>query len=287
MRREQDRPLIGITVGTGLYWRRGGAYYRSYASAVESAGGSCIPLGLHASMRIERCAGLLVPGGWDVHPSHYDLLPGDEGLSIDELKKKYRIKCERRRDDSELPLIRRALELGLPVLAICRGIQSLNVVMARRLVPDIASCVPNALRHRSTGPAMSFSHPIEVEPGSLIERVYGTTTLTVNTRHHQGILPEMVPACLRVAAMAPDGVVEAVESRDSRFIVGVQWHPERKTDTYIHEISGPLFQAFVDACRSHAGGRGEGLGPQAPARVVESRAPILRPYSACRKGERR
>jgi len=135
------------------------------------------------------------------------------------------------------------------VLAICRGIQSLNVVLARKLVPDIGSCVPNALRHRSTGAAVSFSHEVSVEPGSLIQRIYGTNTLTVNTRHHQGILPEMVAPGLRVTAIAPDGVVEAVESTDSRFVVGVQWHPERRKDAYIHELSGPLFRAFVDACR--------------------------------------
>ncbi len=204
-------------------------------------------------MRIEKCAGLLVPGGWDVHPSHYDRLPDDEGLPIDQLMRKYRIKCEPVRDESELPLIGRAIELGLPVLAICRGIQSLNVVLARKLVPDIARCIPNALRHRSTGPAVSFSHEVSIEPRSLIERVYGTTALTVNTRHHQGIVPDMVPPGMRVTATAPDGIVEAVESRDSRFIVGVQWHPERKKDAFIHDISGPLFGAFVDACRR--GGR--------------------------------
>ena len=244
-----NSPVIGITVGTGPHWRRRGAYYRSYASAVESAGGSCVPLGRYASMRIEQCAGLLVPGGWDVHPSYYERLPGDEDLSLDEFMEKYGIKCEPGRDESELPLIRRAIELGLPVLAICRGIQALNVVLARKLVPDIASCVSDALQHRSAGPGMSLSHEIRVERGSLIERVYGTTVLTVNTRHHQGILPDMVAPGFRVTAVAPDGVVEAVESTDSRFVVGVQWHPERKKDAFIYDISRPLFEAFVNACR--------------------------------------
>ena len=250
----ENRPVIGMTVGTSLHWRRNGPYYRSYASAVESAGGACAPLGVHASMRIDKCAGLLVPGGYDVHPSHYEPLFGDEDIPLDRLMKKYRIRCEPKRDDSELPLIRRALELGLPILAICRGIQSLNVVLTRKLVPDIASCVPNALRHRSTGPAVSFRHEVLVETGSLIGRVYGTGKLIVNTRHHQGILPEMVPPGFRVTATAPDGIVEAIESRDSRFIVGVQWHPERRKDDYIHDISGPLFRAFVDACKRGSNG---------------------------------
>jgi len=242
-------PLIGISVGTSLAWRRFGKYYRLYASAVESAGGACMRLGRGGSRHLGKCDGLLLPGGWDVHPSHYDRLPGDEALSVEEMMKKYRIRCESRRDASELELINQALEIGRPILGICRGIQALNVALARRLVPDIATCMPNALRHRSTGPAVSYSHEINIEPGSLIERVYGGRSLTVNTRHHQGLIPEIVSDRLRVTALAPDGVVEAVEGRDSQFVVAVQWHPERKTDAFIHGISGPLFEAFVNACR--------------------------------------
>lgn len=249
MKHLDGHPLIGISVGTGLAWRRLGGYFRSYASAVEDAGGVCTPLGSYASKHLEKCDGLLVPGGWDVHPETYDRLPGDQNLSLDELMDKYRIRCEPKRDESELPFIRQALDMGLPILAICRGIQALNVVLARKLIPDIPTCVPDALRHRSVGPAVSHSHEVEVEPDSVIERAYGTRKLVVNTRHHQGLIREFVSDRLCVTAIAPDGVVEAVEGVGSQFIVGVQWHPERRKDGFINGISGPLFRAFVQACR--------------------------------------
>lgn len=245
----RDRPIIGMTVGTGSDWRSGMPSHESYASAIRAAGGECRRMGRGASMDLKKVTGLLVPGGWDVHPDHYDRMPGDEALSAEEVMAKYGVKCELARDKTELPLLARALEMGIPVLAICRGIQSLNIVLARKLIPDIPSCVPNSLVHRSPGVGESLRHDVRVEPGSLMERVYGATRVTVNTRHHQGMTPDMVHDSLRVTAIAPDGVVEAVEGSDSRFIVGVQWHPERKKDAFIHDISGPLFEAFVTACR--------------------------------------
>lgn len=247
-----NTPVIGVTVGTGVSWRKNGCNYRSYAAPVEAAGGLCVPMGTYAGRNIRKCHGLLITGGWDIDPDLYERLPGDEGLSRDEVKARYRIECESRRDECEMLLIREALGLGLPVLAICRGIQALNVVLARRLIPDISSCLPNALTHKSPGFGVSLSHEVNVEPGSVIERAYGTRRLLVNTRHHQGMTREMIPSSLRVTAVAPDGVVEAVESVGEQFIVGVQWHPERRKDAFIYDISAPLFAAFVEACRRTA-----------------------------------
>jgi putative glutamine amidotransferase len=254
MQRADGRPIIGITVGTSLDWRTGMPSYESYASAIRAAGGECRRMGKGASMNLEKVSGLLVPGGWDIYPDRYDRLPGDEHLSADDVKKRYKVRCEEARDDTELPLLRQALDMGMPVLAICRGIQALNVVLARKLIPDIPSVVPNALRHKSMpGPTESLSHEVDIEAGSLIERAYGRRRLLVNTRHHQGLTRDMVSPQLIVTAIAPDGIVEAVESLDSRFIVGVQWHPERKRDAFIHDISGPLFEAFVEACVQKGG----------------------------------
>ncbi len=123
------------------------------------------------------------------------------------------------------------------------------MVLAHKLIPDIPSCVPNALTHRSVGYGLSESHEIEIELDSNVGLAYGRRRITVNTRHHQGMTPDMIPSMLRVTAVAPDGVVEAVEGTDGAFLVGVQWHPERKKDAFIHDISAPLFEAFVDACR--------------------------------------
>lgn len=251
MQRFNSKLVIGITVGTGIDWQIGMPEYESYASAVRSAGAECCRMGKGASQDLGKISGLLVSGGLDVHPDRYDRMPGDEHLPTDEVIRRYRIRYDPVRDEIELPLVKQALEIGLPVLAICRGIQVLNVVLARKLVPDIDLCVPNALPHKSPpGPIESLSHEISIEPDSLIAKVYGTRKLVVNTRHHQGITLDMVSDRLRPTAIAPDGIVEAVESTDSRFVVGVQWHPERKRDAFIYDISGPLFKAFVEACSS-------------------------------------
>lgn len=244
-----SNPTIGITVGTSLSWRRAGCNFMSYSGPVEAAGGVCVPMGVYAGHDLRKCAGLVVTGGWDIHPDLYDRLPGDENLTADEVKSKYSVNCEARRDEFEFELIRQAIEAGKPVLGICRGIQSINVLLARKLIPDIPSCVPHALAHRSVGFGVSRSHEITIEPDSVIGQAYGARKIIVNTRHHQGMTADIVHSTLRVTAIAPDGVVEAVERVGDGFLVGVQWHPERKKDAFIHDISGPLFEAFVDACR--------------------------------------
>lgn len=249
---ENCNPLIGITVGTHLSWREDGDYYRSYAEPVENAGGRCLPLGCGSNVRLEECDGILLSGGWDVHPDYYDRLPGDEALRAEEVIEKYNIECEPERDEYELPLAKLAVERGMPILAICRGIQLLNVVLARKLVPDIEKCVPGALKHRSSGSGVSLSHRVRVEPDSIIGKAYSLDEFVVNTRHHQGILPHMVAPGFRITAVSPDGIVEAVECENSLFVVGVQWHPERKQDDYIHNISLPLFKAFVEASCEYA-----------------------------------
>lgn len=248
-----DRPVIGITVGLGTEWSRKGSAFSSYASAVECAGACAVPLGHGRHARFDDCDGLFVSGGWDVHPKHMDSLPGDEGLTDDQVIEKYRIKTEKMRDEVEIRLIREALSRGKPYLGICRGFQVLNIVVGGLLIGDILTWMPDALTHFAKD-GISSSHEITIEPGSVIERVYGSKSVTVNSRHHQGITREFVSEKFRITAMAPDGVVEAVEMRGARFVVGVQWHPEKKSDEYINSISGGLFQAFVDACAEYRSG---------------------------------
>lgn len=248
------QPVIGITVGLGSDWSRTGSAFCSYASAVESAGAGAVPLGHGRHARFEDCDGLFVSGGWDVHPKHVDPLPGDESLSDDQVIEKYKIKTEKMRDEVEIRMIREALSQGKPYLGICRGFQVLNIVVGGLLIGDILTWMPNALTHRATD-GISASHEITIEPGSVIERAYGAKSITVNSRHHQGITPEFVSDKFRITAMAPDGIVEAVELIDARFVVGVQWHPEKKSDEFINSISGPLFQAFVDACTEYRSSR--------------------------------
>lgn len=249
MARSAGGPVVGISVGDGSGWRTRGLTYRAYAGAVLDAGGTPVAVGLRGKADLRNCDGLLVPGGWDIHPRHYDPPPGDESLKPEEIIRKFGVRTEEERDEPEFSLITEAVQADKPLLAICRGIQSINVALNRRLIPDIEMCLPGSLPHRSPPlPGPSLAHPVCIVEGSLLEQVYGTRQLIVNTRHHQGMTTDMVADMLRVTALAPDGVVEAVEGVSHRFLVGVQWHPERRADTDIHARSRPLFEAFVRAC---------------------------------------
>jgi len=247
-------PVIGLVCGIGDGWRLNGGTYRSYAGAIERAGGKCVPLGPGRRHSLAECSGLFVPGGWDVHVKYLDRLPGDEKLTDEQVADKYKVETEKLRDAIEIRLIREALSAGMPYLGICRGFQVLNIIVGRKLIPDIRVWMPDAMVHYANDDGISESHEISITPGSIMEQCYGPGPVIVNSRHHQGITPEFVSDKLRVTAVAPDGVVEAVEGNDSQFIVGVQWHPERQKDAYINSISGPLFKAFVDACRERSRG---------------------------------
>lgn len=241
------QPVIGVTGGISDEWAVGGSAYQSYAAAVENAGAKAIPLGHNRPGTLAECDGLFVSGGWDVHPRHIKPLPGDENLSTEEVMEKYRIKTEQDRDEVEIRLIRDALAAGKPFLGICRGFQVLNIVVGGYLVGDILAYKADALSHFAQE-GVSAAHDIAIAGGSIMERCYGSRRIRVNSRHHQGLVTEFVSDRFRVTAVAPDGIVEAVELKDAPFVVGVQWHPEKQADEWINSISKPLFQAFVDAC---------------------------------------
>lgn len=244
------KPVIGVTGGVGAAWAQRGTTFSSYARVIENAGGHVVPLGHGRHGKLEDCDGLFVPGGWDVHPKYMGPLPGDENLTPEQVAAKYNIETEKMRDEVEIRLIHEALAAGKPYFGICRGFQILNIVVGRLLIGDILTWKPGSLQHQSNADGTSESHEITIEPDSVIERCYGSKPITVNSRHHQGLTPEFVSDKFRITAMAPDGIVEAVEMKAAPFVVGVQWHPEKQADDYIHSISGALFQAFVDACAS-------------------------------------
>jgi putative glutamine amidotransferase len=139
------------------------------------------------------------------------------------------------------------MEEGLPVLAICRGIQVLNVALGGSLYQDIEEQVPGAQKHNwHPGYARNhLPHTVDVSPQTRLARILGTTTLPVNSRHHQA-LKKVAPG-LAVAARSPDGIIEAVEGEDHPFAIAVQWHPE---DLITDERAQRLFDALVDACRA-------------------------------------
>ena len=155
------------------------------------------------------------------------------------------IDAEPGRDEFEIDLARRAIEANLPVLAICRGAQVLNVAAGGTLVQDIPTGVDTPLAHSITRPRDHVAHDVSIVPGSKLQQALGSTAAAsaacrVNSRHHQSV--GRVGHNLVPSATAPDGVVEAIEGPNADFCIGVQWHPENfwKTGEF-----RPLFEAFV------------------------------------------
>jgi putative glutamine amidotransferase len=158
------------------------------------------------------------------------------------------------RDEFEIDLARRAMSADLPLLAICRGAQVLNVAAGGTLVQDIPSAIDSELTHAVTEPKNLECHDIDVVAGSKLSTVLGgrlnpACSCRVNSRHHQSV--GRPGAGLVVNARAADGVIEGIEKADATFCVGVQWHPE---NFWRSGEFKPLFEAFVRAARDRAGG---------------------------------
>jgi putative glutamine amidotransferase len=183
--------------------------------------------------------GLLLTGGDDVAPTRYG---EDKHPAVKEVAPE--------RDDFEIGLVREARKRELPIFAICRGVQVLNVAGGGSLVQDIPSQVTGALEHKQTVPPhqpYDLAHEIWLEKDSLLaklmrERLSDTDSCEVNSRHHQSV--KQVASGFQVSATAPDGVVEAIEDPDGVFCLGVQWHPENFWRTGEFR---PLFEGFVEA----------------------------------------
>jgi putative glutamine amidotransferase len=180
--------------------------------------------------------GLVLSGGGDVHPIHF-------GEALHE-------KCEPvlpERDETELALARWAVDDGKPLLAICRGIQVLNVALGGSLYQDIEDQIPRAERHRwyPDYPRDLLSHTVAVTPETRLARVLGTVSLGVNSMHHQA-LKDVAPGLI-VVARAPDGVIEGLDVDGHPFALGVQWHPEELAAG--DPAQQGLFDALVEACR--------------------------------------
>jgi len=164
-------------------------------------------------LSLANFSGLILTGGTDVDPSLYgeDRHPKTE-------------KSDRERDEVEIRLLNEALARDLPVLAICRGLQLMNVAHGGTLIQHLDP--PD--RHRVRRPPKSApAHEVRIEPGTLLSSIAGTETWQVNSRHHQAV--KTLGAGLRVSAVDPvDGIVEAIERPDKVFVLAVQWHPENQ-----------------------------------------------------------
>jgi putative glutamine amidotransferase len=223
--------VIGITACRKL---------EDYRQAILHAGGD--PRVIDASMTPEAALqgldGLLLTGGDDVKPSLY----GEAAHAAV-------VEAEAGRDAFEIALVKAARAKAIPIFAICRGIQVLNVACGGTLVQDIPSQVKGALSHSWTVPpheSYSLAHEIWIEKDSLLSRLMRERviddTCEVNSRHHQAV--QRVAGGFTVTATAPDGVVEAIEDPAARFCLGVQWHPENFWRTGEFR---PLFEGFLEA----------------------------------------
>jgi putative glutamine amidotransferase len=222
--------------GSGL----GGESYiiESYLAKLNGRGvvPLLVPAAVNPEIRVELMKGgqgVLLMGGADVEPSlygaprHAETVPGP-----------------RARDDFEIELARDAVSRDIPILAVCRGVQVLNVALGGTLiqhVPDVTTT-----EHRFVGASgytdalNSCNHPVELEPDSLVSRILGTRSVTLNSAHHQAL--DRLGTGLRVAGRAPDGIIEFVEHAELTFCIGCQAHPEA-----MEGVTDRLFDAFVGA----------------------------------------
>jgi gamma-glutamyl-gamma-aminobutyrate hydrolase PuuD len=225
------RPLIGITTyvepASWSHWHLEAALIPyDYVRAVERAGGRAVlipPDDDGIEEVLDALDGLIFCGGNDLTPESYgaEADPTTNGTNP-------------ARDRGELALLKAALERDLPVLAICRGVEVLNVVRGGDLVQHLPDVVGHE-EHRAVAGEFS-DHPVRVDPSSRIESVRGV----VKSHHHQGL--GRLGEGLREVAWAEDGIVEAVEDPGKPFVVGVLWHPEAGEDLQ-------LFEQLVEAAR--------------------------------------
>lgn len=241
-----DKPLIGITMRHDV--ERGRFYLApEYSEAIAAAGGIPVHLSLipdedYIASAAGRLDGVVLPGSAsDVDPAYYNQNP-----------RRWLGSVHPRRDTTDMLLLNHVEARGLPLLAICYGMQAWNVARGGTLLQDIVAELPSAIKHQQEGVREHRSHAVSVKANSRYAKIIGNLeTIKVNSHHHQGVAS--VGRGLRVVAHAADGLVEAVEDESSsRWMIGVQWHPEVAWRE--DEPSQKLFQAFVTAAAQHKRG---------------------------------
>lgn len=241
------KPVIGVTPDFNAGDRKdmGGhepTYFlrARYIRAIEELGGIPLILPLvadRASRRrlLEGVDGLLITGsGPDLPPRLYGERQRYQFALVSE-----------RRSDFELELVHFARKQDVPLLGICGGMQTVNVACGGTLFQDIPSQVPNARDHRQKPKATTVSHSVTVTPRSLLQKIVNRGTLMVNSSHHQSV--KTVAPSLTASAVAPDGIIEAIESSSHRFLLAIQWHPEFLFER--HVAHRRLFEALLRAAR--------------------------------------
>jgi len=243
-------------------WRegQGGRIPHAYLDAVSAAGGTprllstfdpgpgeVVPAGIDAEMgidpedatRLDGAAALVLPGGGDIDPDWYGHPRHPKTHNVNH-----------RRDRFEATLIHEALRRDMPVLAICHGMQLLNVCMGGTLQQHLADS-PQRIDHDRGYPSAEPVHRLRIKERNQLARYLGGSELRVNSHHHQGLGD--VAGDLEEVAWAEDGVLEAVVSRSHSWVIGVQWHPEAMA--LVHAAQANLFVALVEAADAFVTGR--------------------------------
>jgi len=229
------KKLVGITCAhqfkDGMATRN--YVNKTYIVAIASAGALAVllPVGdpADASAYLDRVDGLLLPGGIDVDPKFYGQQNHPNLGDRDESQDKF-----------EIAIVRGAWNRRMPIMAICRGIQLLNVALGGTLIQDIPAQAPSELVHRQNAPRPEATHEMLVDPSSRLFELSGDR-MAVNSFHHQSI--DLVAPPLRVVARARDGIVEAVESDEHPLLIALQCHPEEMA--VCDPVSQALFRRFV------------------------------------------
>ncbi len=227
MAEARAKPVIGLSLGLHDFGDYGGVGFQRPLALVGGVGMGLPRVGGQLDDALDVCDGILLGGGRDIDPRAYGQEP-TEHLSV----------TEPRRDAFELELVERALDRGLPILGMCRGIQILNVALGGTLVQDLA-LKPEWAEHPSDRGWKAWKvvedtsldaaepmpphprHPIAIEPGSRLHQALEVDEIEVNSFHHQAL--DAVAVGLEVVARAPDGVIEAVELEDHDYVLAVQW----------------------------------------------------------------
>ena len=231
------KPVIGVTFSEDI----GDDPTNNYISAINQFGG--IPRTLYPGISEDEYTdinGLLLSGGPDIDPVYY----GEEEHETADIKAD--------RDRLELPLFKWAIEKDLPVFGICRGIQVMNVAIGSSLYQDIPSQFTDSLTHKILKTSDDSWHNIKIQPSSLLNQITGDTSAEVNSRHHQSL--KVIGEGFTVTAQSEDGIVEAIEDGSKRFMLGVQYHPERmfkgQDSSELKKHAAKLFEAFIKAASS-------------------------------------
>jgi putative glutamine amidotransferase len=251
IRRTWDMPLIAVTTSEirdrneetqarpGAAPQHEMALGLKYLHATEAAGGLPMvvpPLGAAAvAPLLERCSGLLLSGGPDLDPKAYGARAHARTGPV-----------EPHLDGFELQLAQMALARRMPIFAICRGMQLLNVARGGTLHQHLPDLVGDAIEHRQTVPGGQPTHWVRLQADSRVTQVIGRKRTKVNSLHHQAV--DRLGSGLVATAWAPDGTIEAVEATDRDFVVGVQWHAECLAD---RPEQAALFGVFVEAAAAY------------------------------------